>query len=73
MLKEVQESTLKMKSLVLKRFNIELSEAMAQIDKLNLIKLPKLIPTHMTDEELARLRFTWVSSEGEISSIRELK
>lgn len=62
-----------MKSLVLKRFNIELSEAMAQIDKLNLIKLPKLIPTHMTDEELARLRFTWVSSEGEISSIRELK
>ncbi|MTB35439.1 hypothetical protein [Streptococcus uberis] len=52
---------------------MELSEAMAQIDKLNLIKPPKLISSHMTDEELARLRFTWVSPEEEELEIAELK
>lgn len=31
---------------------MELSEEMAQIDKLNLRKSPKLIPSQMTDEEL---------------------
>ncbi|MCK1257318.1 hypothetical protein MX099_05405 [Streptococcus uberis] len=52
---------------------MELSEAMAQIDKLNLRKSPKLIPSQMTDEELARLRFTWVSPEEEELVMADLK
>lgn len=66
-------SILKLKSLVLKKFSMELSEAMAQIDKLNLRKSPKLIPSHMTNEELARLRFTWVSPEEEELVMAELR
>lgn len=52
---------------------MELLEALAQIDSLNLKKLEKLIPSQMTDEELARLRFTWVSPEEEELVMAELK
>ncbi|MCK4027397.1 hypothetical protein HCC70_03460 [Streptococcus suis] len=52
---------------------MELSEAMAQIDALNLKKSEKLIPSKMTNEELARLRFTWVSPEEEELVIAELR
>lgn len=52
---------------------MELSEAMAQIDALNLKKSEKLVPSKMTDEELARLRFTWVSPEEEELVIAELR
>ncbi|BCK44413.1 TPA: hypothetical protein U0512_000624 [Streptococcus suis] len=50
-----------------------LSEAMAQIDALNLKKSEKLVPFKMTNEELARLRFTWVSPEEEELVIAELR
>ena len=52
---------------------MELSEAMAQIDVLNLKKSEKLVPAKMTNEELARLRFTWVSPEEEELVIAELR
>lgn len=52
---------------------MELSEAMAQIDVLNLKKSEKLVPSKMTNEELARLRFTWVSPEEEELVIAELR
>lgn len=52
---------------------MELSEAMAQIDALNLKKSEKLVPSKMTNEELARLRFTWVSPEEEELVIAELR
>ncbi|HEM6243621.1 hypothetical protein [Streptococcus suis] len=52
---------------------MELSKAMAQIDALNLKKSEKLVPSKMTDEELARLRFTWVSPEEEELLIAELR
>ncbi|HEM4765320.1 TPA: hypothetical protein U1130_001351 [Streptococcus suis] len=50
-----------------------LSEAMAQIDALNLKKSEKLVPFKMANEELARLRFTWVSPEEEELVIAELR
>ncbi|WP_313093920.1 hypothetical protein [Streptococcus parasuis] len=52
---------------------MELSEAVAQIDALNLKKSEKFIPSEMTNEELARLRFTWVSPEEEELVIAELR
>lgn len=52
---------------------MELSDAMAQIDVLNLKKSEKLVPSKMTNEELARLRFTWVSPEEEELVIAELR
>ncbi|MGT2865357.1 hypothetical protein [Streptococcus fryi] len=52
---------------------MELSEAMAQIDALNLKKSEKIVPSKMTNEELARLRFTWVSPEEEELVIAELR
>lgn len=52
---------------------MELSEALAQIDALNLKKSEKFIPSEMTNEELARLRFTWVSPEEEELVIAELR
>ncbi|HEM4985223.1 TPA: hypothetical protein U1194_000292 [Streptococcus suis] len=52
---------------------MELSEAMAQIDALNLKKSEKLVSSKMTNEELARLRFTWVSPEEEELVIAELR
>lgn len=52
---------------------MELSEAMAQIDALNLKKSEKLVPSKMTNEELARLRFTRVSPEEEELVIAELR
>lgn len=52
---------------------MELSEAMAQIDAWNLKKSEKLVPSKMTNEELARLRFTWVSPEEEELVIAELR
>lgn len=52
---------------------MELSEAIAQIDALNLKKSEKLVPSKMTNEELARLRFTWVSPEEEELVIAELR
>ena len=50
---------------------MNLSEAFSQIDSMGLSS-PKLIPSEMTDEELARLRFTWISSEDEELVIRGL-
>ncbi|GAA0058455.1 hypothetical protein GE023_010445 [Streptococcus canis] len=52
---------------------MKLLEAMAQIDALNLKKSEKLVPSKMTNEELARLRFTWVSPEEEELVIAELR
>ncbi|HEM5494073.1 hypothetical protein HO779_00065 [Streptococcus suis] len=52
---------------------MELSEAMAQIDALNLKKSEKLAPSKMTNVELARLRFTWVSPKEEELVIAELR
>ncbi|NQI34261.1 hypothetical protein HO614_06040 [Streptococcus suis] len=52
---------------------MELSEAMAQIDALNLKKSEKFIPSEMTNVKLARLRFTWVSPEEEELVIAELR
>ena len=52
---------------------MELSEAVAQMDALNLKKSEKFIPSEMTNEELARLRFTWVSPEEEELVIAELR
>lgn len=52
---------------------MELLEAIAQIDALNLRKSPRLIPSEMTDEELSHLRFTTFSKEDEEAIIAELK
>lgn len=52
---------------------MELSEAIAQIDALNLKKSEKFIPSEMTDEELSHLRFTTFSSEDEEAIMAELK
>ena len=52
---------------------MELSEAMVQIDKLNLSKSPKLVSSQMTDEELSHLRFTTFSKEDEEAIMAELK
>ena len=51
---------------------MNLSEAFSQIDSMGLSS-PKLIPSEMTDEELARLRFTWISSEDEELVMAELR
>ena len=53
---------LRMRSLVSKRFNMDLSEAFSQIDSMGLSS-PKIIPSEMTDEELSHLRFTTFSKE----------
>ncbi|QBX12077.1 hypothetical protein [Streptococcus uberis] len=52
---------------------MELSEAMAQIDALNLKKSEKLVPSKVTNEELSHLRFTTFSSEDEEAIMAELK
>ena len=51
---------------------MNLSEAFSQIDSMGLSS-PKLVPSEMTDEELARLRFTWISPEGEELVMAELR
>ena len=51
---------------------MNLSEAFSQIDSMGLSS-PKLVPSEMTDEELARLRFTWISSEDEELVMAELR
>ena len=51
---------------------MDLSEAFSQIDSMGLSS-PKLVPSEMTDEELARLRFTWISSEDEELVMAELR
>ena len=51
---------------------MNLSEAFSQIDSMGLSS-PKLIPSEMTDEELARLRFTWISPEDEELVMAELR
>ena len=51
---------------------MNLEEALKQVNSWNLKTAP-LIPSEMTDEELARLRFTWVSPEDEELVMNELK
>ena len=51
---------------------MNLEEALKQVISWNLKTAP-LIPSEMTDEELARLRFTWVSPEDEELVMNELK
>lgn len=50
-----------------------LSETLAQIEALNLRQAAPLVPSEMTDEELAKLRFTFVSLEDEEMVMEELK
>lgn len=52
---------------------MNLEEALKQVSSLNLKKPAPLTPSEMTDEELARLRFTWVSPEDEEAIMAELK
>ena len=52
---------------------MNLEEALKQVSSWNLKKPAPLIPAEMTDEELARLRFTWVSPEDEDLVMNELK
>ena len=52
---------------------MNLEEALKQVSSWNLKKPAPLIPSEMTDEELSRLRFTWVSPEDEELVIYELK
>lgn len=52
---------------------MNLEEALKQVSSWNLKKSAPLIPSEMTDEELARLRFTWVSPEDEEAIVAELK
>lgn len=52
---------------------MNLEEALKQVSSWNLKKPVPLIPSEMTDEELARLRFTWVSPEDEVLVMDELK
>lgn len=52
---------------------MNLEEALKQVSNWKLKKPAPLIPSEMTDEELARLRFTWVSPEDEKLVINELK
>ena len=47
-------------------------KAVAWLNSLNLKKSPPIIHSEMTDEELARLRFTWVSPEDEEAVMKEL-
>ncbi len=49
------------------------NKALTWLDSLNLKKSPPLVPSEMTNEELARLRFTWVSPEDEEAVMAELK
>ena len=52
---------------------MELEDALEQVKSWNLKKVAPLVPSEMTDEELARLRFTWVSPEDEEAIMAELK
>lgn len=52
---------------------MNLEEALKEVSGWNLKKTAPLIPSEMTDEELARLRFTWVSPEDEVLVMDELK
>lgn len=52
---------------------MNLEEALKQVSSWNLKKPAPLIPSEMTDEELARLRFTWLSPEDEDLVVDELK
>lgn len=47
-------------------------KALAWLKSWNLKKSPPIIPSKMTDEELACLRFTWVSPEDEEAIMEEL-
>ena len=52
---------------------MNLEEALKQVSSWDLKKPAPLTPSEMTDEELARLRFTWVSPEDEELVMNELK
>ena len=52
---------------------MNLEEALKEVSGWNLKKPAPLIPSEMTDEELARLRFTWVSPDDEVLVTDELK
>ena len=52
---------------------MNLEEALKEVSGWNLKKTAPLIPSEMTDEELARLRFTWLSPEDEDLVMDELK
>lgn len=52
---------------------MNLEEALKQVSSWNLKKPAPLIPSKMTDDELSRLRFTWVSPEDEELVMNELK
>ena len=52
---------------------MNLEEALKQVSGWNLKKPTPLIPSEMTDQELSRLRFTWVSPEDEELVMNELK
>lgn len=52
---------------------MNLEEALRQVSSWDLKNPAPLIPSEMTDEELARLRFTWVSPEDEELVMNELK
>lgn len=52
---------------------MNLEEALKQVSSWNLKKPAPLNPSEMTDEELARLRFTWVSQEDEALVMNELE
>lgn len=48
-------------------------KALAWVESLNLPKPQPLVPSEMTLEDIARLRFTWVSPEDEEAIELELK
>lgn len=50
-----------------------LEEALEEVKSWNLPKPAPLVPSEMTDQELARLRFTSVSPEEEELVMEELK
>ena len=52
---------------------MNLKEALKQVSSWKLKKSDPLVPSEMTDDELARLRFTWVSPEDEELVMIELK
>lgn len=52
---------------------MDLEDALKEVEKWNLKKPEPLNPSKMTNEELARLRFTSVSSSEEEVVMKELK
>ncbi|MGM0124691.1 hypothetical protein IGI37_002085 [Enterococcus sp. AZ194] len=50
-----------------------MSKPFELIDDVGLADVPKINPKSMTDEELAKLRFTWLSSDEQDAVLKELE